>query len=210
MALWRRTSLLLILVISVIGAGACSTQPPPPPITESLLNQYFHAKYFWQQLEVAQKIVQAGDVSILADLEPKLTQQDRHLRGNAAFVFASFRDPRGFEIIRAMLDDHSWRPEGQGMGGGSFNMSAPNWWLTGQIRADRYYAVHLFGLLKDPRAVDVLVPLLSDPDVNYKVPWALGLIGDAHAREALTAALESPDAAVRDSAKEALAKLNPG
>lgn len=210
MAACSRTAWLLIAVLSASGASACSKQPEPPPITESLLNQYLHAKYFWQQLDVAQKIVKAGDASVLADLEPRLALEDRHLRGNAAFVFAGFRDPRGFEVIRAMLTDRSWRPLGDGMPGGSFNMSNPNWWLASQIRADRYYAVHLLGLLKDPRAIDVLVPFLDDPDINHKVPWALGEIGGPQAIEALNAALGSADAKVRDSATEALAKRKPG
>jgi HEAT repeat protein len=210
MAVVQRTALLLLLAASAMTSGACSRRVEPPPITESLLNQYLHATPFWRQFEVAEKIVRAGDASILANLEPQLAHEDRHLRGNAAFVFASFGDPRGFETIRAMLTDHAYRPLGQGIPGSPGNPNGADWWLKSQIRADRYYAVHLLGLLRDPRAVELLVPLLADPDVNYKVPWALALIGDARARKALTAALGSPDAAVRDSAKEAIATLNPG
>ena len=43
---------------------------------------------------------------------------------------------------------------------------------------DSYYAVHLFGDLKDVRAVAILVPLLNDPEVHYIVPWALSEIGE--------------------------------
>ncbi len=50
--------------------------------------------------------------------------------------------------------------------------------VDGQIRADRYYAVHLLGELGNNRAVDVLVPMLADAQVNYKVAWALGKIDD--------------------------------
>ena len=74
-------------------------------------------------------------------------------------------------MIAAILRDHSDRPEGQGIPGGG-------WTLQGQIRADRYYAAHLLGDLKDPRAIPILVPLLKDLDVNYVVPWSLGQIGD--------------------------------
>ncbi len=63
-----------------------------------------------------------------------------------------------------------------------------------QIREDRYYAVHMLGELRDRRSVDVLVPLLGDPDVNYKVAWALGQIGDARAIAPFIAALDDPDA----------------
>jgi HEAT repeat protein len=99
-----------------------------------------------------------------------------------------------------MLTDRSARPEGQGGTGGRFS-------VAGQIRADRYYAVHLFGELKDPRAVDVLIALLDDGDINYKVAWALGEIGDARATGALIAALGNRDALVRVSAIQALVKL---
>lgn len=196
----RSRSWLVIPLALGILSGACSRIPEPPPIKNNLLTQYSQAKYFWQQLEVAQKIVKGGDASILADLEPVLTLEDRHLRGNAAFVFASFGDRRGFETIRVMLADRSDRPEGQGIPGGRFT-------AAGQIRADRYYAVHLLGLLKDPRAVDLIVPLLDDPDLNYKVPWALAEIGDPSARQALNAALTHADPKVRASAIDAIESL---
>ena len=47
-----------------------------------------------------------------------------------------------------------------------------NWTVQAQIRADRYYAAHLLGDLKDPRGVDVLIPLLNDEDVASIVPWS--------------------------------------
>ena len=51
-----------------------------------------------------------------------------------------------------------------------------------QIAADRYYAAHLLGDLRDPLAIPVLVPLLKDKEVNSIVPWALGEIGDKRNR----------------------------
>jgi HEAT repeat protein len=50
-----------------------------------------------------------------------------------------------------------------------------------QIREDRYYAAHLFGDLKDVRAVPILVALLQDEDVKEIVPWSLAEIGDKSA-----------------------------
>jgi hypothetical protein len=82
---------------------------------------------------VAERIAEAGDRRVLKDLEPWLTVEDRHLRGNAAFVFARFGDPRGFETLRFTLTDYSYRPEGQGIPGGSFNMEAAAWSLASQI-----------------------------------------------------------------------------
>ena len=85
-----------------------------------------------------------------------------------------------------------------------------------QTREDRYYAVHLFGDLKDPRAVPILVPLLSDKEVNWIVPWSLGEIGDKSAIRPLILTLrdKSPDMRVLAiyaleelGAKEALPQL---
>lgn len=200
----RRLATAAVLAILSVE---CSAFPEPPPITTNLLTQFTDAKSFWQQLEVAQKIVKSGDRTIRPDLELRISLEDRHQRGNVAFVFAGFGDTRGFETIRAMLADRSYRPLGEGMPGGSFNTASPNWWLTSQIRADRYYAVHLLGLLRDPRAVDWLVPLLDDADVNYHAAWALGEIGDRRALAPLTAALPHSDALMRTSTVEVIEKL---
>jgi HEAT repeat protein len=66
-----------------------------------------------------------------------------------------------------------------------------------QITADRYYAAHLLGDLKDPRAVPVLVSLLDEPEVNYIVPWSLGEIGDKRAVVPLIRALADSDPSMR-------------
>jgi len=136
----------------------------------------------------------------LQRLEPWLDHEDRHVRGNAAFVFAGLGEARGLESIGLMLTDRSPRPKGQGIPADRFS-------VAGQIRADRYYAVHLLGELEDSRALDLLIPLLDDGEINYKVAWALGEIGDARATPPLMAALGNPDALVRVSAIHALVNL---
>ena len=131
------------------------------------------------------------DTTILKQLEPYLGDVDRHVRGNAAFVFAGLGDDRGFDVIRSILQDRSsQRPEGQGMPGG-------NWSVEAQIASDRYYAVHLFGDLKDVRAVPILIPLLKDRQVNEIVPWSLGEIGDRAAVAPLIETLHDSDPDMR-------------
>src|SRR5581483_5149969 len=76
-----------------------------------------------------------------------------------------------------------------------------------QIRSDRYYAAHLLGDLKDPRAVPILVPLLTDEDVNYIVPWSLGEIGDQRAVAPLIKTLADKNPSMRVLAIYALEKL---
>ncbi len=129
-----------------------------------------------------------------------MTHDDRHLRGNAAFIYARLGDTRGFDVITAILRDYAERPEGQGIPGS-------RWSLRGQILADRYYAAHLLGDLKDHGAVPILVPLLNDPDVNYIVPWSLGQIGDRSAVQPLIGALSDQSPSVRVLAIHALVEL---
>ena len=91
-----------------------------------------------------------------------------------------------------------------------------NWTMEGQIASDRYYAAHLFGDLKDVRAVPILLPLLKDRQVSWIVPWSLGEIGDRAAVAPLIETLHdsSPDMRVLSiyalqqmHAKEALPEL---
>jgi HEAT repeat protein len=154
----------------LLFAVPCVSRGQQRPSVTELLQQFENTTVFWRQFEVAKAIVAANDISVLPKLESWLTHEDRHLRGNAAFIYPGLGDPRGFDVIVAILGDRSERPEAQGIPGG-------RWSLPGQIRADRYYAAHLLGDLKDPRAVPILVSLLKDTDVNYIVPRSLAQIG---------------------------------
>jgi HEAT repeat protein len=143
-----------------------------------LIEEFKQEKVFWRQFTIATQIAERNDASVLPSLVDWLRHDDRHIRGNAAFIFARLGDVRGFQTITAILADRSNRPEGQGVGiapsDGAYRVSR-------QIAADRYYAAHLLGDLRDPRARPVLVPLLKDPEASSVVPWALGQIGDKRA-----------------------------
>ncbi len=171
-----------------------------PPVPE-LLRQFEGERVFWRQFEVGRAIVAANDASVLPRLEPWLTHEDRHLRGNAAFIFASLGDPRGFKVVVAILDD---RTEARAIQEIS-SVGLPS--VRTQIRQDRYYAAHLLGDLKDPRGVAILVPLLKDPDVSYIVPWSLGQIGDRSAITPLLGSLNDPNPSMRVLAIHALVDL---
>jgi hypothetical protein len=111
-----------------------------------------------------------------------------------------------------MVGDLSARgeaPDGfpQGSSGGGDNSSPPIWSLEQQLRADRYFAVHLLGVLKDPAAIPVLARYLDDPAINYKIPWALEQIGTAEAVQVLRLALAAKDPSVSKAARESLAVL---
>jgi hypothetical protein len=169
----------------------------PAPV---LVEQFGTNRVLWAQFEIAEKIVKLHDTSVLEELKPYLKDNDRHVRGNAAYVFAALGDDDGFEVIKATLTDWSERSEGQGIPGG-------NWDLRAQISADRYYAVHLFGDLKDVRAVSILVPLLNDPEVQYVVPWALSEIGEKAAVPPIMLMLTDKNPDMRVLAIDALERL---
>jgi HEAT repeat protein len=104
-------------------------------------------------------------------------------------------------VIVAILDDRSERREIHKIS----SVGLP--WIQGQISEDRYYAAHLLGDLKDPRAIPVLVPLLKDPDVNYIVPWSLGQIGNRSAITPLIGSLSDPNPSMRVLTIHALVEL---
>jgi HEAT repeat protein len=195
-----RSFALFLLGTSVfLGIPAFLTGQNSMPVVE-LVQQFKTNQVFWQQFEVAEKLARSHDPAVLKQLEPYLKDEDRHVRGNAAFVFAAVGNDRGFEVIASILKDRSDRPEGQGGPGG-------NWSVSAQIANDRYYAAHLFGDLKDSRAVPILIPLLHDPEVNMIVPWSLGQIGDKAAIAPLIATLRDVDPDMRVLAIYALQTL---
>ncbi|HXP68385.1 MAG TPA: HEAT repeat domain-containing protein [Candidatus Dormibacteraeota bacterium] len=161
-----------------------------------LVEQFNNTAIFWKQFEVAKNIVALHDKSVLQDLEPWLSNEDMLRRGNAAFIFASLGDDRGFQVIKAILEDRSSRRA-------VFETS-----VREQIREDRYYAVYLFGHLKDSRAFPIIVPLLNDKDVNQIVAWSLGQLGDKSAIRPLIERLEDRDPHMRVAAISALGKLD--
>jgi HEAT repeat protein len=187
-------------VLLVLLFAASLVRGQQPSSLDQLVRQFERETVFWRQFEAAQAIVAAHDPSVLPRLESWLTHEDRHLRGNAAFIYGALGDPRGFDVIVAILNDRSERPEAQGFPGG-------RWSLEGQISADRYYAAHLLGDLKAPRAMPILIPLLRDPDVNYIVPWSLGQIRDRSAIPALIESLSDQNPSIRVLAIYALVEL---
>jgi len=193
-------------------------ETPKPTVDKTvssgaLVEQFKSEKVFWRQFAIGKEIVDRHDAGVLPSLVGLLSDEDRHERGNVAFIFGGLGDPRGFQVITDILTDRSDRPEGQGTGIAS---SDGRYRVARQVRADRYYAAHLLGDLRDPRAVPILVPLLKDTEVNSIVPWSLGQIGDKRAVGPLLDALDDDSPSMRVlsiyaletlDAKEALPRL---
>jgi HEAT repeat protein len=171
----------------------------------ALVEQFKNEKVFWKQMDIAKAIVEKRDPAALPLLADWLRHEDRHIRGNVAFVFGSFGDPRGLLTIADILNDRSERPEGQGIpgvaGDGRYRFEQ-------QVAADRYYAAHLLGDLRDPRGIALLVPLLDDRETQAIVPWSLGQIGDKRAVAPLIASLDNDDPSMRVRAIYALETLH--
>jgi HEAT repeat protein len=194
-------------VASVLAVGICVTLMPSAlcsatlPQPAELFEQFENTTVFWEQFEVAKKIVALGDKSVLPRLEPWLHCEDMRRRGNAGFIFAKFGDDRGFQTIVSILDDRSTNRAIEARD----DAGEPSPKM--QIRADRYYAAHLLGDLRDVRAVPILIPLLKDEDVKYIVPWSLAEIGDKSAIPSLKNALGDESLTMRAAAQLALEKL---
>jgi len=177
----------------VVFIASREAEAPAVDSTQSstaLVDKFKNEEVFWKQMAIGQAIVAMHDASVLPPLADWLGHQDRHIRGNVAFIFGSFGDPRGLQTIASILGDRSERPLGQGIatasGDGRYRFER-------QVAADRYYAAHLLGDLRDARGVALLVPLLDDPETQSIVPWSLGQIGDKSAIPPLIAALDNDD-----------------
>ena len=192
---------ILLGIMCLLHTVSGQTPKHPSERTSELVEQFKTTTESWKQFEVAKQVVALYDKSVLQELEPWLSNEDMHLRGNAAFIFASLGDDRGFQVIKAILENRSPKRAVFTIDdAGHLNPEL-------QIREDHYYAAHLFGDLKDVRAVPILVPLLRDEEVKEIVPWSLGQIGDNSAIPPLKEALGDNSLTMRASALRALEKL---
>jgi hypothetical protein len=200
---------LIVLVFTFQDAGLA--QPIPSAkgrvvtaqTSGALVKQFKNERIFWKQIEVAKVIAGKHDASVLPLLAEWLSHEDRHIRGNVAFIFASFGDPRGLKTIADILSDRSERPEGQGVA----TRAIGRYRFERQVSADRYYAAHLLGDLRDPRGIALLVALLNDPETRSIAPWSLGQSGDKRAIPPLIAALDQDDPSQRVLVINALEEL---
>jgi HEAT repeat protein len=195
----------MAVALILLGAIPATSQTPQPASLSGLLDQFEKEPKFWEQIEVAKQIVAAKDASVLPRLEPWLKHENQQLRGNAAFIFAKLGDPRGFDVIVSMLLDRSRPPRSQNAKSKREIVLAQA--VENQYRENRYYAAHLLGDLQDPRAVPILAPLLTDPEVNHIVPWSLAQIADPAAIQPLIRALSDSDSSIRVLVIHALVDL---
>jgi HEAT repeat protein len=102
------------VVLAVVALTVCgSAYGQAGEDAAALLEKFKRTTVFYRQREVAEQLVALHDTRVLQELEDWLKHEDRHVRANAAFVFARLGDARGREVIPAILADRSSRPEGQ-------------------------------------------------------------------------------------------------
>jgi HEAT repeat protein len=206
-----------VALIAVLVPVICAAADLRSETAHELVQQFRDTPIFWQQFEVGESIVALKDRSVVPDLVGYLSAEDRHVRANAAFVFAGLGDLRGFEVLESILADLSDRPDAQGMAGvgggiasadaGSNRRIERQRHTHLQIESDRYYAAHVLGELRDPRAVPALISVLKEPNINLAAIWSLAEIGDHRAVSPLISLLASEDPTVRVIAIRALEKL---
>lgn len=166
--------------------------------TDGLTDRFKREQIFWRQFDIAQQLAASGDHGVIGELQDWLSHPDRRVRGNVAFVLARLGDGRGFETIARILGDRSSSDTGKD------DAST----MRRTIAAERYYAARLFGVLKDPRAVPLLIPLLKDAEVRSVVPWSLAQIGDPRAIGPLLDVLDEDEPFMRVLTIFALETLN--
>jgi HEAT repeat protein len=173
-----------IFALVVCSCRAPAPAEPPQATTETpktaadLLQAFSSATSFWQQEEVARKIVALGDKTIIPKMQNYLGTQDRRKRCNAALVLAGLGDKRGVAMVIKELEDTKPRPT-------TLTRSDGKPYPEGQITEDRYYAALLLGQIGDKEAVPVLIEATKDKTVNYRAAISLGDIGDTSAIPAL-------------------------
>ncbi|MBI3866783.1 MAG: HEAT repeat domain-containing protein, partial [Planctomycetia bacterium] len=150
----------------------------PKTTVDDLLEKFSNAATFWEQGEVARKLIDTGDTTIIGRIEKRLDTPDRRKRCNAALVLAGLADKRGLAIIIGELEDTRPRPTNLKRSDGKPDPE-------GQIRDDRYYAALLLGELKNKEALPALIEATKDESVSGRAATSLGEIGDHSAIPAL-------------------------
>src|SRR6185436_13832163 len=91
-------------------ATAPADDRKPDSTIDDLLEKFSNAATFWEQAEVARKLIATGDTTIIGRIEKYLDTADRRKRCNAALVLAGLADKRGLAVIIGELEDTRPRP----------------------------------------------------------------------------------------------------
>jgi len=179
---------LPVLTLILLSSPALAQPDPTSGVSQSnvaqLIGEFSNAEYFWQQTDVARKLIASGDRGVIAAIQPYLATDDRRRRCNAAFVMAGLGDERGPVILISELKDIVAGQRTIEPGHIAGIPSAVSF-ATQQVSADRYFAALLLGELRERSAVPALIAATRDKSINYMAAISLGEIGDTSAIPAL-------------------------
>ena len=99
-----------LLPVLILGMARALAQAPPGSAAvqaeiAELLVAYPNTQYFWQQTDIARRLVAIGDPAVVDSIELYLDTTDRRRRCNAAYVLAAFGDERGTQVLIGELED---------------------------------------------------------------------------------------------------------
>ena len=179
----------LATLILLCGSSPAFAQPNSldggsQPNVARLIGEYSTAQYFWQQADVARKLIVAGDKGAIGAIQSYLETNDRRRRCNAAFVLAGLGDKRGAAVLVSELQDvvpGSRAVEPDFIAG----HPSPEGLARQQVRQDRWFAALLLGELHEKSAVPALIAATRDHTVSEQAAISLGQIGDTSAIPAL-------------------------
>jgi len=167
------------------------------------------------RLEAVAGLAHRGDKRALQPLSALVKDPSPEVRATAVRALGDLRDPSALPALTAALKDDNARVRQLAVRAlariGSAKAVPALIEATRDANADvRALAASALGQLKDPStsatAVSALKPLLDDPnaEVREQAVEALSRIRDSGALQALIAAMQSKDPAVRKAAAEAL------
>ena len=91
----------------VASAGSLCASAASPEVSQLIRKFQGEESGFVDHVEIANEIAKVATLDDVSSLEPWLAHEDRHVRGNAAYLFAKLGDRRGLATIEGILTDYS-------------------------------------------------------------------------------------------------------
>ena len=184
-----------LLPVLILGMARALAQAPPGSAAvqaeiAELLVAYPNTQYFWQQTDIARRLVAIGDPAVVDSIELYLDTTDRRRRCNAAYVLAAFGDERGTQVLIGELEDTGTDKRDMREGVSRTGPPSREADLRRQVVSDRYLAALLLGDLRSTAAVPALIAATRDSTINYRAAMSLGEVGDPSALPALREMIE--------------------
>jgi hypothetical protein len=174
--------------------------------------RHLRSHRWWRRLDAAQRLRVMQSTRALPALMRAASDRDPHVRAAVLRALAEINDERAYSLLLQALED------------GAISMRMADLLLMigpaiSPYLLARFPTIHdpqiqalyarLLGLLQEPLALDLLLPLVhaADADLRCEAIGAIGTIGDARAVVVLHTALEDADQQIRAVAAHALGRI---